>query len=213
MFSQHRPCFAMNPMKIDHACGLPPRPIKNRSLQIGLRGCLRDKRGQSGIEFALLLPLMLLLIAATIDLGQALMIRRKINQIAAITGDIVSQEDSWVSSDVTTVLKGGASTLSPFDATDLKIVVSVLDIDAVGNGKVNWSRGFQTEALAAGTAWPQPIPVSVVESGVQMVVTRVDYNVKSALTGLLTALTGIEIYSFTGTSIARPRVGDSVKVK
>lgn len=195
-------------MKTDRAACLLERLALSELFKSGL--C--DRRGQSGIEFALLLPLMVLLIAATIDLGQALMIRRKINQIAAMTSDIISQEDSWKSSDVMTVLKGGASTLSPFDATDLKIVISVLDFDASGAGTVDWSRGFQARALSAGTAWPDVISPDVVETGIQLVVTRVDYNVKSTLTGLLSSLTGIEIYSFTGVAIARPRVADVIRM-
>ncbi|WEZ85309.1 TadE/TadG family type IV pilus assembly protein (plasmid) [Rhizobium sp. 32-5/1] len=93
-------------MKTDQDYTWLVRPAKRRSVWWRLMGCLRDQRGQSGIEFALLLPLMLLLIAATIDLGQALMVRRKIDQMAAITSDIISQEDLWASADVATVLKG-----------------------------------------------------------------------------------------------------------
>lgn len=173
---------------------------------------IRDKRGQSGIEFALLLPLMALLVAGTMDLGLGLMIRRKINQIASTTSDIVSQEDAWTTSGVSSVLRGGASTLSPFDTTNLKIVVSVLDFDADGKGTVNWSSGFQARGLVGGSAWTDTIPSDIIEDDVQLVVTRVEYNAKSALTGLLSTLTGIEVYRFTGTAIARPRVGSNVKV-
>ena len=173
---------------------------------------IRDRRGQAGIEFALLLPLIALLIAGTMDLGMGLMIKRKVNQVASSTSDIIAQEDAWPSSGVTSVLNGGASALYPFDTTNLKIVVSVLDFDAHGNATVSWSRGFQDGGFVSGSTWTDPIPEQVIEADVQLVVTRVEYNARSALTGLLASLTGIETYSFTGFAIARPRVGDRVKI-
>ena len=90
--------------------------------------------------------------------------------------------------------------------------MSVLDFDANGKATVNWSRGFQTQGLVRGSAWAGPIPENIIEDNVQLVVTNVEYNSKSALTGLLSTLTGIEVYNFTGTSITRPRVGDRVMI-
>lgn len=203
----------MNPTKTN-IYSVPSASLHERGTQVPrrLRDYGRDRRGHSGIEFALVLPMMLLLVAGTMDLGLGLMIKRKINQIASMTSDIVSQEDAWSSPDLATVLKGGASTLIPFDTTNLKVVVSVLDFDAHGSGTVNWSRGFQTEGLAAGSTWSTALSPDVLESGVQLVVTRVEYNAKSALTGLLSSLTGIEAYSFSGMAIAHPRVGNKVKI-
>lgn len=175
--------------------------------------CVRDRRGQSGIEFALLLPLMAILLAGTMDLGMGLMIKRKVNQIASSTSDIITQEDVWSSSGVMSVLNGGASALYPFDTTNLKIVVNVLNFDEDGKATVSWSKGFQDGGLVNGSAWTDPIPEQVIETDVQLVATRVEYNARSALTGLLAALTGIETYSFSGSAIARPRVSNRVKMQ
>nr|WP_298098132.1 TadE/TadG family type IV pilus assembly protein [uncultured Shinella sp.] len=212
MFSQHRLCFEMNPTKTEDTETPSTPAVERRWRRARAKGVFRDKSGQSGIEFALLLPLMMLLVAGTVDLGLGLMIRRKVDQIAAITSDIVSQEDAWKSAGVNTVLSGGAAVLKPFDSTNLKIVVSVLDFNKSGTGTVNWSKAYQTTALTAGTTWPDTISKDVIEDGVQLVVTRVDYSAESALTGLLSNLTGIKIYDFTATAIARPRVGNTVTV-
>lgn len=156
---------------------------------------------------------MMLLVAGTMDLGMGLMIKRKVDQIASSTSDVITQEDVWSASGVKAVLNGGASALYPFDTTNLKIVVSVLDFDAHGKATVSWSRGFQDGGLVNGSAWTDPVPEEVIETDVQLVTTRVEYNAKSALTGLLAVLTGIETYSFSGSAIARPRVGNGIKLR
>lgn len=212
MSSQQQRSFAMNHLKINVFRDLFKASRKRRAFDRSAQLLVGDERGQSGIEFALLLPLMALLVAGAMDLGLGLMIKRKVNQIASSTSDIIPQEDAWPSSGVKAVLQGGASTLNPFDTGSLKIVVSVLDFDTHGNATVNWSKGFQDEGLVGGSPWTDPIPEKVVEPGVQLVVTRVEYNARSALTGLLATLTGIETYNFTGFAIARPRVGDKVKM-
>ena len=170
----------------------------------------KDRTGLAGIEFALVLPLMLLLVAGVADLGLGLMVDRKINQIATITSDVVAQENGWTESELDSLLGGAAAILTPFDSGELKIVVSVLDFDSAGNGSVNWSRAYQTSALDAGTAWPDAISADVIETGVQMVITEVDYRGSTAVTGLLSALTGVESYGFSAKAMARPRVGDTV---
>lgn len=213
MSFQQRHFFAMNPSKINTILRRFTVFGKKHGLlrQVGV--CIQDRRGQSGIEFALVLPLMAVLVAGTMDLGMGLMIKRKVNQIASSTSDILAQEDMWSSSDVMSILNGEASALYPFDTTNLKIVVSVLDFDEHGKATVSWSKGFQDDGLVNGSAWMDPVPEPVIETDVQLVATHVEYYARSALTGLLAALTGIETYSFSGSAIARPRVGDRVRMQ
>ncbi len=124
----------------------------------GLRALLADRKGQSAIEFTLLLPVMTLMFAGTVDLGEGLMVKRKINQIAEVTSDIVSQETSWSSSDLNTLLKGTASILIPFDSSALAIQVAVIDFNAAGAAKVNWSTAYQTAAKVSGDPPPSKSP-------------------------------------------------------
>lgn len=179
----------------------------------GVRSLLADRGGQSAIEFTLLLPLMALMFAGTVDLGEGLMVQRKINQIAEVASDIVSQEASWSTSELKTLLEGTAAVLTPFDSTDLDIQVTIVDFDAAGNATVNWSRAYQADQLAAGAPPPFDIPDDVVESGIQLVVSRVDYKMTTPFTSLLSSITGNSEYSFVGKAISRPRVGDKITLK
>jgi len=187
-----------------------PDPRQPKRRERGIRRLLADRKGQSAIEFTLLLPLMALLFAGTVDLGEGLMVKRKINQIAEVASDIVSQESSWSSADLNTLLKGTAAILIPFDSTALAIQVAVIDFDAAGKATVNWSTAYQTNAKVAGDPPPFEIPTDLIESNVQLVGVQVDYAMTTPFTSFFSSITGSGQYSFVGKAISRPRVGDKI---
>ncbi|CDN47253.1 Flp pilus assembly protein TadG [Neorhizobium galegae bv. orientalis str. HAMBI 540] len=190
-----------------------PDPRKAKRRKSSMRALLADRKGQSAIEFTLLLPVMALLFAGTVDLGEGLMVKRKINQIAEVASDIVSQETSWSTSDLNTLLQGTASILIPFDSTALAIQVAIIDFDAAGKAKVNWSNAYQTNAQAYGDPPPFEIPSDLIESNVQLVAVQVNYAMTTPFTSLFSSITGSGNYSFVGKAISRPRVGDKITRK
>ncbi len=88
---------------------LPPRP----PAAAGSAACAARRRQCRAIEFTLIFPILVALFAGTVDLGQALMVSRKMNQIVSSTADVVSQNATWATSDATAMLKGMAPSSSP----------------------------------------------------------------------------------------------------
>lgn len=177
------------------------------------RRFLADRSGLSGLEFALILPVIVMLFAATLDLGEALMVNRRVNQIATATSDILTQESAWSNQQLKTLLDGSTSILEPFTAEPVTVLVSVLDVDGTGQATVNWSYGYNTAALAAGAQPPVDIPSTVKQSGVQLVVTVVEFEMTTTFTSLLSKVTGLDSYHLSSNAFARPRVGDTVAHK
>ncbi|MBW8791052.1 MAG: pilus assembly protein, partial [Rhizobium leguminosarum] len=66
-----------------------------RFAQSRARDLMRNRSAASGVEFALVLPILVMLLFGTVDLGHALTVSRKIDEIAASTGDMISQQGSW----------------------------------------------------------------------------------------------------------------------
>ena len=56
-----------------------------------IRRLLRDKRGVSAVEFAMLLPLMVTLYLGGVEVSQAVAIDRKVTLVARSLGDLVAQ--------------------------------------------------------------------------------------------------------------------------
>jgi len=179
----------------------------------GLRRFGRDRSGTSGVEFALILPVLLLLIVGTADLGHALTVSRKIDEIASTTGDMISQQGTWTKTDVAKLLTGASFILQPYDTTGLTITVAVDDISSSGSATVNWSAALNTTTLGTGTTSPIAVPKTIQEAGVQIILTRVQYKLTTPVSALFASVTGSDGYTFDRHFFNRPRVGNTVTYK
>ncbi len=185
--------------------------ITLRSIKL-LRRLKADRRGVSAIEFALIFPILIVLLAGTTDLGQALIVHRKMNQIVATASDLVTQESSWSASRLDAILKGTASIILPFDAKDLKITVSVIDVDPLNNAWVHWSRSYNGKALSPGDKSPVEIPADIVENGVQLVVATASYKLTTPFAAIMKSIVGSSSYDYSRYSIMRPRVQSTIQL-
>ncbi|UVC10642.1 pilus assembly protein [Rhizobium sp. TH2] len=188
--------------------------VKSRvSFQQASTRLLRDRSGVSAIEFVLLFPILVTMMAGTVDIGQALTVSRKMNQIASTLGDMTSQQATWKAADIDAIVAGAATIIDPYSKTGVKIELAILDIDATLKAKVNWSRGYNTPALVKGVASPVPIPTNIAQSGVQLIAVRATYSLQTPFTKLLTPVTGVTSYNYEKTYIMRPRTGEAITLE
>jgi Flp pilus assembly protein TadG len=183
---------------------------KTRSLRAAARALPGDKRGVSAIEFVLIFPILVGLLAGTVDFGQALMVSRKMNQIVGTLGDMVSQKSNWTTSDVNAIIAGSATIIEPFDSTQLTIQVAILDVATNLSTKVKWAKAYNTTALTANSASPVTIPTNIAEAGVQLIAVKATYDLTTPFSSLLRPITGVTSYHYNKTYIMRPRVKDTI---
>jgi Flp pilus assembly protein TadG len=169
-----------------------------------------DKRGVSAIEFVLIFPILISLLAGTVDFGQALMVSRKMNQIVGTLGDMVAQKSAWTSTDVNAIITGSSTIIEPFDTDNLTIQLAVVDISNSLSATVNWAKAYNTTALSKGNSSPVTIPTDIAESGVQMVVVKATYELTTPFSSLLKPVTGVTSYHYQKTYIMRPRIKDTI---
>jgi len=177
------------------------------------RNFSRNGSGASAIEFVLVFPIMIVLLAGTVDLGQALLVNRKMNQIAATLGDMISQKATWKDTDVKAIIAGAASIIEPFDASNLTIQLAVVDINSNLAATVDWAEGYHTTALSKGAASPVDIPSEVASADVQLIAVNATYTLTTPFSSLLESITGMTSYRYSKNYIARPRIQDSVALK
>lgn len=170
----------------------------------------RDRRGVSAIEFVLIFPILVGLLAGTVDFGQALMVSRKMDQIVSTLGDMVSQKSAWTTTDLDAIMTGTATIIQPFDNTNLQIQLTVLDVATNLSTTVNWARAYHTTALAKGNDSPVTIPTNIAEAGVQLIAVKATYSLTTPFSSLLKPVTGVTSYTYSKTYIMRPRVKDTI---
>jgi Flp pilus assembly protein TadG len=118
-----------------------------------LRRLAADNRGVSAIEFAVLLPFMILLYIGGVEISQAVGAYRKVTIISHTVADLVAQSStSMAPSDVGNALSAAGAIVTPFSASNLSVVVSQICIDQNGNSFINWSQATpSSNAHAKGT--------------------------------------------------------------
>ena len=58
------------------------------------RSLLRDDRGVSAVEFALIVPIVLILLIGMVYINEALTVHRKLRQVTFAAADLIAQQDA-----------------------------------------------------------------------------------------------------------------------
>ena len=167
---------------------------------------LRDQRGVSAIEFAMVVPVLLVLYVGTVEIGSALTIHRRTSQVASTAADLAAQVKSVTKSDIQDIQAAATSILTPYATAPLKIVLSSVVADVNNNGKVDWSCATKGSARAKDSAYA--VPAGLTEADSSVIVAEVTY----AYTGLLglTSFFNPGSYNINHTFYTRPRQSTKV---
>jgi Flp pilus assembly protein TadG len=94
--------------------------------------------GLAAVEFAMVLPLLMLLYLGTTDLAGYVSNLRKVTLAARTVADLVARENGTIpASQVTTIVKAGRAVLAPFDGATARIAAKAVGVyDAGGRARV-----------------------------------------------------------------------------
>ena len=132
-----------------------------RFLPHNLLRLVRDQRGISAVEFAMILPLMVALYLGAVEISQGISINRKVTLTARTVTDLVAQVSSINNASMTNVLNASSAVMTPFPVSPLKVTVSLVSIDAQGNATIAWSDGYNTAGKTVGTAVTLPAALAI----------------------------------------------------
>jgi len=163
----------------------------SRRLLIAGLACLRCRRGIAATEFAVVLPLMLLLLMGSVEIGNAFLLDRKVTRAAQIGADLVAQVEVITQDDLTDIMDAMGEVLKPFAATSSRVVLSSVyhDPDTAAT-QVDWSVARGTSARAVGSTFQ--LPGDLAPEGDSVIVVEIEYDLTplyaDAILGDLTIL-------------------------
>ena len=138
---------------------------------------LKDTRGVAAVEFALILPVLLIVMMGALEVSSLLNCDRKVSQIASSVADLVSQSESVSSSDISDIMTAATTILKPYDASDLQVIVGQITFDADGNATVEWSSSYNaTTSWTNGSAPPFDVPEALAEEDSHLIVGWAKYT-------------------------------------
>ena len=180
--------------------------------------CFKDNRGVAAVEFALIVPILLLLFVGTLEISLAVAVDRKISRISSSVADLITQEDNYTKDDLNKISDIAARIMYPYyteagESSAIKISIVGVEINSSNVAKVDWAHSINGAAKPAkGTDYE--VPTSIRTADTFLLATKVEIAHKPAFS--FVGFDGRSL-SFDDTAIdlseqmyLRPRRGDSI---
>ena len=131
----------------------------------------QNEGGVAAVEFALILPLLILLYLGSIEAAALFTVDKRVSSISSTVGDLVAQwdpEDGKLSAGsggrLTDYMDASNGIMAPYATTGLTVVVSLVQVKNNGTTKVLWS----TSNSGAGKTVNQSYPDASIDSSKNM---------------------------------------------
>jgi Flp pilus assembly protein TadG len=110
----------------------------------------RCDRGSVLVEFALALPLLLVLLLTSLEFSVLLLMTQKVQRLAASTADLVAQaDDPLTAAQLDALFSAAPFVVEPFDhAADGRVIVSAVVLGAGNLPTVAWQRSDAGRLMA-----------------------------------------------------------------
>ena len=184
---------------------LPHVRAKARALALQLLPARfrRDERGVAAVEFALILPVLVLLYVGVVDITYAVTANRKVTQVTSAVADLTAQAFEVDNQDVQNIFRAANDIMRPYPTAGLQVAISVDDF-AGANPPSPRRPGAEAVGRAQRTQ-PPTIPAGLAAANAGLVFVEVSYNFQTPARFFLP---NGETYS--SQFFLRPRVGTTV---
>jgi Flp pilus assembly protein TadG len=168
-----------------------------------------DERGSTAIEAAIILPVLVLIFLGMVEMSQAFTVKRRVQNVASSTADLVAQSQSVTTSDLNDIASIGAQLMLPFSSTGLTLTITSVVEDTQSKITVQWSCSWSSlsssaNCTASGATYTG-LPSGLLNPGQSVIIGQTTYpytpSIGEFLTGGLT---------FTASSYYRPRLAAAV---
>jgi Flp pilus assembly protein TadG len=119
-----------------------------------------DQRGIAAVEFALVVPIAVVLLIGGVDYSDAISMQRKITLADRTVTDLVTQYTTIDSSTLALNLAASASIIAPYSSANLVMTVSEVTTDAAGVATVVWSQSYNGTKHAKNSTLTLPVAIA-----------------------------------------------------
>jgi Flp pilus assembly protein TadG len=159
---------------------------------------LKDRRGIAATEFAIVVPIMLVMFFGTVEFSSAVAVDRKVTLVAQTLSDLTAQSTTVGDSDMTNFFAASTAILTPYSPTPTKATITELYVDpATLQARVQWSKGTSPRAVSSTVT----IPTAIAVGGSYLIFSEVSYLYTPTI-GYVMAKAGVNL---SDVSYSRPR--------
>lgn len=126
-----------------------------------MTGFFEDCRGIAATEFAVIVPIMLVMLFATFEFSSGLAVDRKVSLVARTIANLTSQGANASAADLTNYFNAANKVMVPYVQPIYPVpnmTISELYIDpSSGNARVQWSQGSSPRSISSVVAIPSSL--------------------------------------------------------
>jgi Flp pilus assembly protein TadG len=149
----------------------------------------RFDAGVAAVEFAMVMPIMLLVYFGCSEAAALLTADRKVQSVAGAVGDLVARANKTLPrAQLEDYFEAASSIMAPYDVSGLVQTVTAVAVSADGEATVTWSRRFENGVLSDVVAeHPQNAPFDLPEemiaiaTGQTVIAAETSYNYRPLL--------------------------------
>jgi len=165
-----------------------------------------DHRGLAAIEFAMVVPLMLVMFFGVVEFSSGVAVDRKVTLVARTLSDLTSQSTCVADADLTSFTVTGRAILTPYSPTPLRTTITQLFVDPTTHqATVQWSQGSSPRGLGTTVSVPSVLLID----NTYLIFSEVSYRYIPTV-GYVMAPSGVNLSDFAYT---RPRQSSNVLYK
>jgi len=172
-----------------------------RRARRSVRGLIGDSRGVAAVEFAVIVPIMLVLFFGTVEFSSGVAVDRKVTLMARTLSDLTSQSTSVDDTAMSNFFAASTAIMTPYPSTPTKATISELYVDpATLKARVQWSKSYQGGTVRAVSS-TVAIPTQLAIAGTYLIFSEVSYLYTPTI-GYVMAMAGVNLSDI---SYTRPR--------
>jgi Flp pilus assembly protein TadG len=179
------------------------------SARRSVRALIEDCRGIAATEFAVIVPIMLVMFFGTVEFSSGVAVDRKVTLVARTLSDLTSQSTTVADTDMTNFFTASSAILTPYAPTPTQAKISQLYVNPTTlKATVQWSKsatvnssGVVTLGTGRAVSSPVTIPSALAIAGTYLIFSEVSYLYTPAV-GYVMAKTGITL---SDVAYTRPR--------
>ena len=109
--------------------------------RLSVANLLRDRRGVAATEFAVIVPIMLVMFFGTVEFSSGVAVDRKVTLVARTLSDLTSQSASAVNDAyLQNVFTASIAILTPYLPTPTRATLSEIYVDSNKIATIKWSK-------------------------------------------------------------------------
>jgi Flp pilus assembly protein TadG len=177
-----------------------------------LPALLRDKRGAAAVEFAVLAPLLTLMLLGTIELARAINIDRVFTTTTDTIADLVGREQYMgatsgdAQANLSKMMDAVKQIMLPYDSSSFKAGVMSVQVSPTNanDSRVVWSYSYNNYGVLAKCS-PYTLPAGLVAKGGSVIVVESNYTFKPLFSNIISGWSAGVGMPWTGKSFHSPR--------